>query len=114
VVRSGEKQAMGMTKEHMPETLYRASRFCRVLGNPTAYLILRSLGSSRKTPSELSRELHIRLTTMSMTLRHLRQMDLVRYQTREKTKEYWVKERKILGILGAIETWVDATRAQDA
>ena len=70
---------MMITKQNMPETMYRASRCCRVLGNPTAYLILRCLDTKCKTPSDLSEETAIPLTTISMTLRHLRQMDLVRY-----------------------------------
>ena len=101
---------MTMTKQNMPETMYRASRCCRVLGNPTAYLILRCLGGSRKTPGELSRALHIRLTTISMTLRHLRQTDMIRYETKGNTKEYWIKDRKVLGILAALEEWVESVR----
>jgi len=101
---------MAVTKQNMPETMYRASRFCRVVGNPTAYLILRCLNSSRKTPGDMSEELHIPLTTISMTLRHLRQTDLVRYQTKDRTKEYWIKDCKVLSILNAIERWVETVR----
>ena len=103
---------MGITKEKMPETLYQASRCCRVLGNPTAYLILRCLQTSRKTPGALSAELHVPLTTISMTLRHLRQMDLVRYQTQGVTKEYWVKNGQVLKMLDTIEAWVETMRRQ--
>lgn len=70
---------MRPTKLNMPETVYRASRCCRVLGNPTAYLIVRSLGDQRKTPSRLSDELGVPLATISTTLRHLRQVDVVRF-----------------------------------
>lgn len=101
---------MGITKQNIPETMYRASRCCRVLGNPTAYLILRCLDTSRKTPSDLSDALHIPLTTISMTLRHLRQIDLVRYQTKGRTKEYWIKDRKVLRILNTTEEWVESVR----
>ena len=101
---------MAVTKQNMPETMYRASRCCRVLGNPTAYLILRCLNTSRKTPGDLSNELRMPLTTISMTLRHLRQMDLVRYETKGRTKEYWIKDRKILRILNTIEEWVETMR----
>jgi len=103
---------MGITKENMPETMYRASRCCRVLGNPTAYLILRCLGARRKTPGDLSDALHIPLTTISMTLRHLRQMDLVRYATKGRRKAYWIKDRKVLRILNTLEEWVQAMRAK--
>jgi DNA-binding HxlR family transcriptional regulator len=103
---------MAMTKQKMPETMYRASRCCRVLGNPTAYLIVRCLDRGSKTPAEMSKELNIPLTTISSTLRHLRQMDLVRYETRGRSKDYWLKDRKILSILDTIEQWVEAVRVQ--
>ncbi|MBI2441030.1 MAG: winged helix-turn-helix transcriptional regulator [Lentisphaerae bacterium] len=105
---------MGITKQNMPETMYRASRCCRVLGNPTAYLILRCLDTSRKTPGDLSTALHIPLTTISMTLRHLRQMDVIRYETKGRTKEYWIKDRKVLRILITVEEWVESVRAKRA
>jgi DNA-binding transcriptional regulator GbsR (MarR family) len=103
---------MPLTKEKMPETMYRASRCCRVLGNATAYLILRSLGTRRKTPHQLSEELNTPLSTVSMTLRHLRQVDLVRYETSGKTKEYWIKDSSVLKILDTIEEWVENVREE--
>lgn len=101
---------MGLTKQNMPETMYRASRCCRTLGNPTAYLVLRYLDTKRMTPGDLSGELRIPLTTISMTLRHLRQLDLIRYETKGRTKEYWIKDRKVLEILNIIEEWVETMR----
>jgi len=101
---------MKLTKQDMPETMYRASRCCRVMGNPTAYLILRCLNTGRKTPCELSGELRIHLTTISMTLRHLRQVDLVRYETCGRIKNYWIKDQRVLRILDAIEDWVETMR----
>jgi DNA-binding transcriptional ArsR family regulator len=103
---------MALTKKSMPETMYRASRCCRVLGNPTAYLILRCLGTKRKTPHQLSEEINAPLSTISMTLRHLRQVDLVRYETRGKTKEYWIKDRGVLRMLDTIEEWVEHVREE--
>ena len=102
----------GLTKQNMPETLYRASRCCRTLGNPTAYLVLRCLGATRKTPGDLSRELRVPLPTISSTLRHLRQLELVRYEARGIKKEYWVKDSKILGVLDALEAWVELMRTK--
>ena len=101
---------MILTKHNMPETMYRASRCCRVLGNPTAYLIMRCLSEKRKTPNDLSKELKIPLSTISMTLRHLRQIDMVRYETKNRTKEYWVKDSKTLHMLDTIEDWVESVR----
>ena len=112
VLNSGGAGVMAVTKHKMPETMYRASRCCRVLGNPTAYLILRCLNTFCKTPGDLSDELRMPLTTISMTLRHLRQMDLVRYETKGRTKEYWIKDRKVLKILDTIEEWVETIRAK--
>ena len=91
--------------------MYRASRCCRVLGNPTAYLVVRSLGAKRKTPGELSQSLHVPVTTISMTLRHLRQVDLVRYEARGNTKHYWLKNRNVLDILNSFENWVETMRS---
>lgn len=101
---------MGLTKREMPETMYRASRCCRVLGNPTAYLVIRCLGGERKTPSELCKLLRVPVPTISITLRHLRQVDLVRYEAKGKTKNYWLKDQKILDVLDSFEDWVEAMR----
>ena len=94
---------MSLHKQEMPETMYRASRFFRVLGNPTAYLILRCLQSERKTPSELSTQLGIAISTISITLRHLREVDLVRYETQGKSKQYWIKDSEVPKLLDTAE-----------
>lgn len=94
---------MALHKRKMPETMYRASRYCRVLGNPTAYLILRCLGPERKTPSELSEQLGIGISTISITLRHLRQVDLVRYETQANSRQYWIKDDAVVKLLDAAE-----------
>ncbi len=87
----------------MPETDYRASRFCRVLGNPTAYQIIKVLKTGMKTPTELSEKIGVSLKTISDTLRNLRQVDLVRYDTNKKNKIYYLKDLSILKILKALE-----------
>lgn len=97
-----------LTKRGMPEKMYRASRCFRTLGNPTAYLIVRCLGSGRKSPSQLGRELEMSMSAISATLRHLRQLDLVRYETLGARKEYWVKETGILAVMDAMESWVES------
>jgi len=103
---------MSLRKESMPETMYRASRLFRVLGNPTAYLILRSLGNGRKTPGEIGNELGIHVTTISVTLRHLRQVDLVRYLTKGRHKVYWLKEKGVEKLLSRAESLVDRMRTE--
>jgi len=105
---------MKPTKEGMPETMYRASRCCRVLGNPTAYLLLRCIGRERKTPSELSDTTRISLTTVSMTLRHLRELDLVRYEALGTRKLYWVKDPGVLDVLDSLEGFVERMRKKEA
>ena len=94
---------MTATKKRMPETMYRASRYFRVLGNPTAYLILRALERGSETPSELSRKLGKSRATISATLRHLRQVNLVRYETRWKNKEYRLKDTEVMRLLDVAE-----------
>jgi len=102
--------AARITKKKMPETMYRASRCCRLLGNPTAYLIIRLLGEKRKTPSELAKDLGISMVAVSTTLRHLRNVDFVRYETKGNKKEYWLKDKKMLDVLDSLEKWVDTMR----
>jgi DNA-binding transcriptional ArsR family regulator len=94
----------------MPETMYRASRCCRILGNPTAYLIVRFLGNRRKTPTEISLGLGLSLPAVSTTLRQLRNIDAVRYETSGKTRQYWVKDPGVLDVLSALEALVRTMR----
>ena len=101
---------MSLQKKRMPETMYRVSRYFRVLGNPTAYLILRSLGKKQKSPTELSEQLDIPITTISSTLRHLREVNLVRYETRSRCKVYMLKDRDVLDLLGRGEALADKMR----
>ncbi len=94
----------------MPETDYRASRLCRVLGNPTAYQIVKSLLKNRKTPSEIAEEMGISDTLVSATLRILRNVDVVRYETKGKEKVYWIKDDLILEICDMLEKFVARMR----
>ena len=101
---------MSITKKKMPETLYRASRCCRILGNPTAYLIVKDLGKKKKTPTQISRDLELNLSTVSRTLRHLREIDIVRYETAGGVREYWIKDYKVFAILNSLEKLVENIR----
>ena len=94
----------------MLETDYRASRFCRVLGNPTAYQILKLLVKSRMTPTELSKEIGLSLKTTSETLRNLRQINLVRYITDKNRKIYYLKDEVLPKVLINIEHYVKKMR----
>jgi len=102
---------MAKTKKRpMFETQYRSSRICRVLGNPTAYKIVRLLENKKMTPSELSSKLNLSLSTISDTLRILRKVDLVRYETIGNNKIYFLKEHKIIKVLKELEKIVDNLR----
>jgi len=105
---------MTARKESMPETWYRASRCCRVLGNPTAYLIMKSLSEGQKSPTQLAEEIGLSVSTASITLRHLREVDLVRYLTDGEKKLYWVKDPKALQVMGLMESFVEAMREKEA
>lgn len=96
----------------MYETDYRASRMCRVLGNPTAYQIIKLLLKKEHTPGELSRALGIDLTTISSTLRLLRNIDLIRYETRGRDKLYRIKDNTISRICMFLEKLVEHTRTK--
>ncbi len=99
-------------RRKMPETEYRASRICRILGNPTAYQIIKSLFSGAKKPSELAMELGISITTISETLAKLRNIDLVRYEVKLNERIYWLKHKYLKEIVLSLETLVRYIRAQ--
>ncbi|HIE05813.1 MAG TPA: ArsR family transcriptional regulator [bacterium (Candidatus Stahlbacteria)] len=99
-----------MKRKQLPETDYRASRICRVLGNPTAYQIMKMLIKSPKKPTDLSVEIGLSLKTISDTLRNLRQVDIVRYDTKHRNKIYFIKDQLILKIIKSLETYVRRMR----
>lgn len=96
----------------MPETQYRGSRFCRVLGNPTAYQILTSLMKRPASPSDLQREIGLSIQTISDTLRKLRNIDVVRYDTVDKNKIYFIKDKTLIPIVKNIEKFVKRMRVK--
>ncbi len=94
----------------MLETPYRASRFCRVLGNPTAYEILKILAQSKKMPTELAEDMGLSVKTTSATLRHVRQINLVRYTTEDNHKIYFLKDHSLPAVLSTIEKYTRKMR----
>lgn len=96
----------------MPETQYRGSRFCRILGNPTAYQILRHLMDGPASPTELVREIGLSLQTISDTLRDLRNVDVVRYETVKKNKIYFLKDPTLIRVIVNIENFVKRIRVK--
>jgi DNA-binding transcriptional ArsR family regulator len=99
-----------MARRKMLETQYRASRLCRVLGNPTAYQIVVQLRRSSMTPTQLSKRIGLSLKTISSTLRHLREVNIVRYETEDKNKIYFIKDTSLIHVLDTIEQFVDTMR----
>ena len=99
-----------LSREKMPETWYRASRCCRVLGSPSAYLLLRAMDRGRATPTDLANKTGMTLQTVSRVLRDLRNLDMVRYLTKGIRKEYWIKDPSVLDILDDLEVFVDKLR----
>jgi DNA-binding transcriptional ArsR family regulator len=90
----------------MPERHYRASRIFRVLGNPTAYTIMRLLGRRKLQPTELKEIIGLSLPTICVCLRNLRNLDLIRYDNLRQGKIYYIKDSTILDILDRIEALV--------
>jgi DNA-binding transcriptional ArsR family regulator len=97
-------------RKKMPETQYRASRFCRVLGNPTAYQVVKYLMNKSATPTELTSEIGLSYQTICDTLRNLRNIDVVRYKTVNKNKIYFLKDEYVTAILDSIERLIKRMR----
>ena len=95
-----------MTKKKIPEIHYRASRICRALGNPTAYETLHLLKKNRRTPQQLADLLGVSLPTVSQVLRALRDLDLVRYEVKWRTREYWIKLNALPTVMANLERLV--------
>jgi DNA-binding transcriptional ArsR family regulator len=94
----------------MHETDYRASRVCRVLGNPTAYAIVKVLLEKEMSPSMLAAGIGMSLPLASATLRTLRNVDVVRYETRGSEKTYYVKDKAVADVCRVLEYFVNRMR----
>ncbi len=95
-----------MKRSKIPEIHYRASRICRVLGNPTAYEILHLLKNNALRPEEIAAKMGLSTSTVSLTLRSLRHLDLVRYMVKWKKRIYWIKDDKVLSVMADLEKLV--------
>jgi DNA-binding transcriptional ArsR family regulator len=102
-----------MAKKKIPEIRYRASRVCRVLGNPTAYELLHILQKGKRTPHELARMLGVSITTVSHVLRSLRQLDLIRYEVKHKQRIYWIKETSINTAMTLLEQLIKKIKTKE-
>ena len=100
-------------RKKVPEIYYRSSRICRVLGNPTAYEILKTLAKGERRPSEIAGEFKLTIPTISDALKSLRQLDLVRYETRVDGKAYFIKDKMIITIMSQLEILVKRIKTVD-
>jgi len=92
----------------MSEREYRASRLCRVLGNPKTYAILKVLAKEKfASPSRLARVLKRSRSTISDHLRSLRNLDLVSFQRKKGGATYWIKSVRLLRVLSELEDFVE-------
>lgn len=57
-------------------------------------------------PEEIAETLGLSISTVSLTLRSLRQIDLVRYVVKWKKRIYWIKDDKVLTVLSELEKLV--------
>lgn len=79
----------------MEEAWYRASRLCRLLGNPVALQIILFLDRDGPLgPGEIARRLRRKVSTVSHTPARLRAAELVRYETRGRRTRYWLKQQR--------------------
>ena len=97
-------------RKKMHETEYRASRVCRVLGNPTAYAIVKVLLKKEASPSVLAASIGLSLPLVSATLRTLRNVDVVRYETRGNERTYYIKDKAVADTCRALESLVNRMR----
>ena len=95
----------------MRETSYRASRVCRILGNPVVFaIVVELLERGGMTPSELSKRLRRSVQTVSTHLARLRTADLVRYEADGRRTHYHLKHPKeIRHLLTTLRGLVAAT-----
>jgi DNA-binding transcriptional ArsR family regulator len=93
------------------EAIFRASRLCRVLGNPKTYEIVRTLAEEGEaSPSDLTHSLARSYSTICIHLRHLREIDVVRSRKERKGNRtlYSLAASGIEDILAAVEGFTGA------
>jgi len=65
------------------------------------------------TPSDLVDKIGLSVQTISDTLRNLRNVDIVRYETVNKNKVYFLKDKTVIAILDDIERLVARIRIEE-
>ena len=64
------------------------------------------------SPTELVKEIGLSLQTISDTLKNLRNIDVVRYETVGKNKIYFLKDAHLKHIITDIEIFVERMRVK--
>jgi DNA-binding transcriptional ArsR family regulator len=94
----------------------RTSQFCRILGNPLAYRIVRLLdGGRRRRPMELARLLEVSATSVVNQLKHLKIAGVVLYESHGTRRagrrvEYWLADPDLGRVMDSLERRVAALR----
>ncbi len=86
----------------------RTSLFCRILGNPLAYRIVRMLDGQRRRPVELARALGASATAVVNQLKHLKLAGIVRTHSTGVRRggrkvEYWLEAPSLGRCIGELE-----------
>jgi predicted transcriptional regulator len=94
----------------------RTSQFCRILGNPLAYRIVRLLDGRRRRPSELAEALGTSATAVVNQLKHLKLAGIVRFHSSGVRRggrkvEYWLADRALGRCVGDLERRMRGARA---
>ncbi len=89
----------------------RTSQFCRILGNPLAYRIVRLLDGRRRRPMELARLLGVSATAVVNQLKHLKIAGAVSFASSGVRRagrkvEYWLSDRSLARAMDALEKTV--------
>lgn len=94
----------------------RTSQFCRIIGNPLAYRIVRLLDGRKRRPMELARLLGVSPTAVVNQLKHLKIAGIVRYQSSGVRRagrkvEYWLTDRHLARCVDDLERCVTSIKA---
>ena len=86
----------------------RTSQFCRILGNPLAYRIVRLLDGRRRRPVELARSLGASPTAVVNQLKYLKLAGFVRTRSTGirrggRKVEYWLDSPAVGRAVGDLE-----------
>ena len=89
----------------------RTSQFCRIIGNPLAYRILRMLDGRRRRPMELAKLLGVSATSVVNQLKHLKIAGVVfshstGIRRAGRKVEYWLADHSLARLVDDLERCV--------